>query len=249
MTGVWAGLRPLLADDEDHHHSERTADLSRRHRVRTAEDGVVHVTGGKWTTYRLMAEHTVDEVGPPAPRHAAVPHEVAPAHRRAVEHRAHRRCPGIDPALARHLASRYGTEAAAVVGVAAQDASLLEPFCEPLPYVGAELVFAARQRARRDPERPALPTHPRAPDRRPRRVRARARARRDSSQASWAGTPRASTPRSPSTGRCAPTSSTRRASWGRARSDEHAPAPDRRSRRPRARRRRGRPHRGATWPR
>jgi glycerol-3-phosphate dehydrogenase len=143
VTGVWAGLRPLLADEDEHHHSERTADLSRRHRVRTAGDGVVHVTGGKWTTYRLMAEHTVDEVarqlrGTPRCRTKSLPLLGAPsnAERPAV--------PGIDPALAEHLAFRYGTEAAAVVGVAAQDASLLEPFCEPLPYVGAELVFAAR---------------------------------------------------------------------------------------------------------
>jgi glycerol-3-phosphate dehydrogenase len=143
VTGVWAGLRPLLADDEDRQHSERTADLSRRHRVRTADDGVVHVTGGKWTTYRLMAEDTVDEVarqlkGTPRCRTRSLPLIGAPSstQRSGV--------PGIDPALAEHLAARYGTEAAAVVGVAAHDPSLLEPFCEPLPYAGAELVFAAR---------------------------------------------------------------------------------------------------------
>jgi len=143
VTAVWAGLRPLLADATDHHHRERTADLSRRHKVRTADDGVVHVTGGKWTTYRLMAEHTVDEVArqlpgtsrcvtkslrllgaPPSPTAVAVP----PA----------------DSALATHLADRYGTEAASVAGIAEHDATLLEPFLEGLPYVGAELVFAAR---------------------------------------------------------------------------------------------------------
>jgi glycerol-3-phosphate dehydrogenase len=143
VTGVWAGLRPLLADEGDHRHSERTADLSRRHRVRTAEDGVVHVTGGKWTTYRLMAEHTVDEAarqlrGTPRCRTKSLPLIGAPSSSERTV------VPGIDPALARHLAARYGTEAAAVVGVAAQDASLLEPFCEPLPYVGAELLFAAQ---------------------------------------------------------------------------------------------------------
>jgi len=42
--------------------SDRTADLSRRHRVMTSHTGVVTVTGGKLTTYRLMAEDTVDEV-------------------------------------------------------------------------------------------------------------------------------------------------------------------------------------------
>ena len=42
--------------------SERTADLSRRHTVRTSPAGVVTVTGGKLTTYRKMAEDTVDAV-------------------------------------------------------------------------------------------------------------------------------------------------------------------------------------------
>jgi len=143
VTGVWAGLRPLLADDDGHHHSERTADLSRRHRVRTAADGVVHVTGGKWTTYRLMAEHTVDEAARQLPgtsrcktkslRLLGAPTGAAPT---AV--------PGVPAALAARLARRYGTEAAAVVGVAANDPSLLEPLCDELPYTGAELVFAAR---------------------------------------------------------------------------------------------------------
>ena len=61
ITGLWAGLRPLLAPVEGRHApSERTADLSRRHTVRTSASGVVTVTGGKLTTYRRMAEDTVD---------------------------------------------------------------------------------------------------------------------------------------------------------------------------------------------
>ena len=63
ITGVWTGLRPLLAPVEGRHApSERTADLSRRHTVRTSASGVVTVTGGKLTTYRKMAEDTVDVV-------------------------------------------------------------------------------------------------------------------------------------------------------------------------------------------
>ena len=64
VTGVWAGLRPLLAPRDGERLSERTADLSRRHRVTDDHDGVVHVTGGKWTTYRQMAEDTVDALRP-----------------------------------------------------------------------------------------------------------------------------------------------------------------------------------------
>jgi glycerol-3-phosphate dehydrogenase len=145
VTAVWAGLRPLLATDADQRHSERTADLSRRHRVRTSGDGVVHVTGGKWTTYRLMAEHTVDEVARQLPgtsrcvtrslRLLGAPPDASS--NGGVDANA-------DPALAAHLAARYGTEAADVVGIAAHDAALLEPVIDGLPYVGAELIFAAR---------------------------------------------------------------------------------------------------------
>ncbi len=58
VTGTWAGLRPLISDA----HSARTADLSRRHRVITSPNGLVTVTGGKLTTYRIMAADTVDAV-------------------------------------------------------------------------------------------------------------------------------------------------------------------------------------------
>ena len=60
----WAGLRPLVRAAR----SERTADLSRRHSVRTSDSGVITVTGGKLTTYRRMAADAVDEIVE-APRH------------------------------------------------------------------------------------------------------------------------------------------------------------------------------------
>ena len=56
ITGVWAGLRPLVKAAT----SGRTADLSRHHKVRVSESGVVTVTGGKLTTYREMAEDAID---------------------------------------------------------------------------------------------------------------------------------------------------------------------------------------------
>lgn len=64
VTGVWAGLRPLLAPTNSKKLRERTADLSRRHRVSDSHDGVIHITGGKWTTYRQMAQDAVDALAP-----------------------------------------------------------------------------------------------------------------------------------------------------------------------------------------
>ena len=144
VTGVWAGLRPLLADDDGTTHTERTADLSRRHRVRTAE-----------RRRRARDRRQVDDVPahgrahrrrgrPPAPRHRRGAARSRSALLGAPDRRPARPSPGLDARLAGHLAARYGTEAARRRGIAAHDPSLLEPFCEPLPYVGAELVFAAR---------------------------------------------------------------------------------------------------------
>ncbi len=59
VLGVWAGLRPLVVPDVDA-EQDRTADLSRRHRVDSSSSGYVRVIGGKLTTYRQMAEDTVD---------------------------------------------------------------------------------------------------------------------------------------------------------------------------------------------
>ena len=58
--GTLGRTRPLLAPVDGRALKERTADLSRRHQVTDSRDGVMHITGGKWTTYRQMAEDTVD---------------------------------------------------------------------------------------------------------------------------------------------------------------------------------------------
>ena len=54
IRSTFAGLRPLLAG------SGRTSSLRRDHRVVVAHSGLVTIAGGKWTTFRLMAEHAVD---------------------------------------------------------------------------------------------------------------------------------------------------------------------------------------------
>jgi glycerol-3-phosphate dehydrogenase len=57
VISFWAGLRPLVADRHGN-----PSDISRRHEITMGEPGWWDVTGGKLTTYRLMAEQTVDQV-------------------------------------------------------------------------------------------------------------------------------------------------------------------------------------------
>ena len=56
VEGVYAGLRPLLSGESD-----STSKLSREHVVGHPAPGLVVVAGGKYTTYRVMAEDAVDE--------------------------------------------------------------------------------------------------------------------------------------------------------------------------------------------
>ena len=145
VTGVWAGLRPLLAPPtKGGHVSERTADLSRRHTVSTSTHGVVTVTGGKLTTYRKMAQDTVDAVVSrlgESPRRRRCVTKSLPLMGATAKTR--------DPvAMAQphaRLLGRYGTESAAVLAVADGRPELLEPVVAGLPYTGAELVYAARE--------------------------------------------------------------------------------------------------------
>jgi glycerol-3-phosphate dehydrogenase len=53
----WAGLRPLIADPNG-----KPSDISRSHQITNPETGWWDVAGGKLTTYRLMAEQTVDRI-------------------------------------------------------------------------------------------------------------------------------------------------------------------------------------------
>lgn len=53
----WSGLRPLAFDPK----AKNSAELARDHVLIEAPSGLLTITGGKWTTYRLMAEQTVDQ--------------------------------------------------------------------------------------------------------------------------------------------------------------------------------------------
>ncbi len=56
---VFAGLRPLAAPKKEIDET-KTKEISRSHKLITSDSGLVTITGGKWTTYRVMAEETVN---------------------------------------------------------------------------------------------------------------------------------------------------------------------------------------------
>ena len=54
---MFAGIRPLVTNPD----AENTAAISRDHVVNISKSGLVTIAGGKWTTYRKMAEDTLDQ--------------------------------------------------------------------------------------------------------------------------------------------------------------------------------------------
>jgi glycerol-3-phosphate dehydrogenase len=153
ITGIWAGLRPLLAPQEGKRApSERTADLSRRHTVRTSSDGLVTVTGGKLTTYRKMAEDTVDAalgvLGRKAGRCVTKNLKLLGAD--SVPRPATTARPPVGGsagpgAIATHLATRYGSETPAVLAASEGRPELLDPLVPGLHYLGVEAVYAVKE--------------------------------------------------------------------------------------------------------
>jgi glycerol-3-phosphate dehydrogenase len=142
VTGSWAGLRPLVKSAT----TGRTADLSRRHRVTIGPAGVVGVTGGKLTTYREMAEDTVDTV-------------LGQLGEKARCRTKRLRLLGADgyaettPGTPEHhLGSRYGALAQEVRDLLDADPALGAPLVPALPYLRAEAVYAARHEMATDLE-------------------------------------------------------------------------------------------------
>jgi glycerol-3-phosphate dehydrogenase len=150
VVGVYAGLRPLLAGDSD-----ETSKLSREHIVANPTPGVTIVAGGKWTTYRVMAEDAVNaavadlpvalaERVPPSVT-AKVPLLGADGYPAALNRRAEwARRTGLGPYQVKRLLGRYGSEIEAIVEIIEAQPGLAATLPGTKDYREAEVVFAAR---------------------------------------------------------------------------------------------------------
>jgi glycerol-3-phosphate dehydrogenase len=136
VLSIFAGLRPLVKSSE----TGSTAALSREHTLIVSKAGLVTITGGKWTTYRPMAEHTVDkaiEVGELAKTTCPT---------RDLKLHGYQEQPDEPPFGA------YGTDAPEVRKLFAEQPGwdrLLHP---DLPYRTGEVIWAARHELARTVE-------------------------------------------------------------------------------------------------
>lgn len=138
VTGVWSGLRPLVRNADGSAGTGRTADLSRKHKVQHSPSGMISITGGKLTTYRKMAQDTVDAVLQQLGRRAECSTKRLPL----IGSDGFSTPPLDDPDA--HLAQRYGTELSAIQELIRQQPQLAESLIPGLPYVRAEAIFAVR---------------------------------------------------------------------------------------------------------
>lgn len=148
VVGVYAGLRPLVSGD-----SESTAKLSREHSITVPAPGLVTIAGGKYTTYRVMAEDTVDRafesIDTPIPPCVTeeIPLVGADGYE-ALKERVDELAASYDADTQEitRLLRRYGNEATTILELATSDPELAE--CIPSgKYLGAEVLFAVENEA------------------------------------------------------------------------------------------------------
>jgi glycerol-3-phosphate dehydrogenase len=137
ILSAFVGIRPLVKSSE----GKLTAALSRDHTIHFDASGLLTTAGGKWTTYRNMAEHTVDQAADFA-RLAEKPCQT-----RALNiHGFHANAERFG------TLSVYGSDALAIQELMRTSPSLAARLHPELPYTGAEVVWAARQEMARTVE-------------------------------------------------------------------------------------------------
>ena len=141
ITGTYAGVRPLVAAA-----AGSTAALSRDHHLSISPGGLVTITGGKLTTYRKMAEDTVDAIvardggGRPG-RTAEIP--LAGSAGLAGAEAALGAAP-LAPDQRTHLLETYGGAAAEIAALITGDPVLARRLIDTAPVTAAEVVYACR---------------------------------------------------------------------------------------------------------
>ena len=138
VLSVYVGIRPLVKPGGP---AAKTSALSRDHTIHVDNSGLLTITGGKWTTYRHMAEDCVDH---------------------AITLGRLREEPCVTKTLKIHGYRKhtedlgnlwvYGSDADAIHDIAAREPNLAAPLHPELPYIGAEIVWGARQEMARSVE-------------------------------------------------------------------------------------------------
>ncbi|XP_006020428.1 glycerol-3-phosphate dehydrogenase, mitochondrial isoform X3 [Alligator sinensis] len=152
VLAAWSGIRPLVTDP----NSKDTQSISRNHIVAVSDSGLVTIAGGKWTTYRSMAQDTIDA--------AVQAHNLMAGSSKTVGlllQGAKDWSPtlyirlvqdyGLESEVAQHLASTYGDKAFEVAKIAQVTGKrwpiVGKRLVSEFPYIEAEVIYGVKEYA------------------------------------------------------------------------------------------------------
>jgi len=131
VLSVYVGIRPLVKASSA---ATKTSSLSRDHTIHIDNSGLLTIVGGKWTTYRHMAEDCVD--------HAITLGELPEVPSKTHDLKIHGYKQDVECLTSLGV---YGSDADSILAMAAADARLGEPLHPALPYIAAEVVWGVRE--------------------------------------------------------------------------------------------------------
>ncbi len=138
IVSVFAGQRPLAAPKKE---GKSSKEVSRSHKIIVSDHDLITITGGKWTSYRRMAEDTIDR--------AIKLGKLEKRKCRTRTLRIHGYRP--DPDLSDHMYV-YGSDEPAIAELIEQNPALGERLSEKYGYTAAEVVWAVREEMARTVE-------------------------------------------------------------------------------------------------
>ena len=174
VKSAWSGIRPLIRDPKKIKDGAKTSQLSRSHVVDVSESGLISILGGKWTTYRRMAEEAIDALAATQKKrhnnhHSAATNplgafpsvgpsvtskmQVLGADRAGIViNKKFDRIPvtlrhdyGLAKDVSKHLLINYGTRALQVAELVRMHPELGKRLNSLYPVLAAEVVFACEQ--------------------------------------------------------------------------------------------------------
>ncbi|XP_013049111.1 glycerol-3-phosphate dehydrogenase, mitochondrial [Anser cygnoides] len=153
VLAAWSGIRPLVTDP----NSKDTQSISRNHVVTVSDSGLVTIAGGKWTTYRAMAQDTIDAAIQAHDLNAGSSKTIGlqlqgaedwspTLYIRLVQDY------GLESEVAQHLASTYGDKAFEVAKIAQVTGRrwpiVGKRLVSEFPYIEAEVIYGVKEYAR-----------------------------------------------------------------------------------------------------
>ena len=140
VLSVFAGLRPLVAPDNK---EQSTKEVSRSHKIIVSETGLITITGGKWTTYRKIAEDIVDK--------AIEVHKLRKRKCKSKNLTIHGNKKNGIPDFKNHLFI-YGTDSIGILQLQENEPKLKEKLHHNYEHTLAEVVWAIRHEMARTVE-------------------------------------------------------------------------------------------------